>query len=116
MDFAINESAPSLVVPLLVTRSSNSDLQSIPVKPGAVTLLLIDVLEPNQRFNVVVRNSTSGDAVWQQKDLSAGYLEAVAVGIPGGAVPPGDYILAIESTAAGAGFRQEIPFRTVASE
>lgn len=114
--FSIDESVPSLIVPLLATRSANSNLQQIPVRSGAVTLLLIDVPDSNQRFNVVVRNSTSGDAVWKQDGLSAGYLEAVAVGIAGNAVPPGDYILAIEPTDAGAGFRQEIRFKTVASE
>ena len=64
MGFSIDESAPSLIVPLLATRSANSNLQKIPVRSGAVTLLLIDVPDSNQRFNVVVRSSTSGDAVW----------------------------------------------------
>lgn len=115
MEFAMDESAPSLVMPLLVTRSSNSDLQPIPVKPGAVTTLLIDVPDPTQQFNVLVQNGTTGDSVWEQTGLVAGYLEAVAVGIPGGAVPPGEYVLSISSTVATGGFQQEIRFRTVTS-
>jgi len=113
IEFGLDESAPSLVVPLIVTRTAGSDRQEIPVSPGAVTLLLIDVPYLDQRFNVVVRDGEN-EAVWQQDGLSAGYLDAVAVGVPGSAVPPGDYTLSIASVAAD--FTQEIPFRTVTSE
>ncbi len=113
VEFGIDQSAPSLIVPLIVTRSTAGDRQEIPVRAGAVTLLLVDVPDPSQQFNVVVRDSANA-VVWRQDGLYAGYLEAVAVGIPGGAVPPGDYALSITSTSAD--FSQEIAFRTVTSE
>lgn len=112
--FGVDETAPSLIVPLLVTRSQSSDLQQIPVSKGGVTVLVVDVPDPSHRFDVRVSSNTGGDPVWVQERLPAGYLEAVAVGIPGDAVPPGLYVLEIASAADG--FRQQIPFETVASE
>ena len=112
-EFGLDASAPSVVVPLIVTRSASSDRQEIPVSPGAVTLLLVDVPYLDQQFSVTVRDGAD-EIVWQQDGLTAGYLDAVAVGVPGGAVPPGDYILSIVSPDTD--FSQEIPFRTVAQE
>ena len=76
-EFGLDASAPSLVVPLIVTRSSSSDRQEIPVSPGAVTLLLVDVPYLDQQFNVTVRDGAD-EVVWQQDGLTVGYLEAVA--------------------------------------
>ena len=112
-EFGRDSSAPSVVLPLVVTRSASNDPQEIPVSPGAVTLLLVDVPYLDRQYSVTVRDS-GNEVVWQQGGLTAGYLDAVAVGVPGGAVPPGDYMLFIESI--GADFSQEIPFRSVDQE
>ncbi len=113
--FAVDASAPSVVVPLFATRSTNNDLPDIPVTPNAVTLVLVDVPYQDQTFNVIVRDAATGDTVWAQDSLSTGYLDAVAVGLPGAAAPPGEYTLTIESTGD-AGFRQDLSFETVTSE
>ena len=78
-------------------------------------MLLVDVPDPFQQFNVVVHDG-AGRYIWQQEGLSAGYLDAVAVGIPGYVIPPGNYSLIIESAGAGPDFRQEFRFASVTSE
>ena len=67
-------------------------VRRFPSVPGAVTLLLVDVPYLDRQYDVIVRDN-GNEVVWQQNGLSAGYLDAVAVGIPGGAVPHGDYTL-----------------------
>jgi hypothetical protein len=114
-EFVLDESAPSIVIPLLATRSADNEPTSVPITPGAVTLLLVDVPFLDESFNIVVRRSAGGEAVWTQSGLSAGFLDAIAVGLPAAAVPPGRYILAIESIG-NAGFRQEFSFQTVMSK
>ena len=115
LEFGLDQSVPSLVVPLISTRSANNDLQEVPASPGAVTLLLIDVPDPTQQFDVVVRNS-EGNIAWQQASLFAGYLDAVAVGVPGSVLPPGDYTLMIESAITGSSYKQEFGFTSVSVE
>jgi len=116
LGFTVDASTPSLVMPLLSTRSTGTDIQSIPVARGAITMLLVDVPNPDHIYRVSVRPSGSADPVWTQEGLSVGYLEAIAVGIPGDALPPDTYVISIESAGSVAKFKQEISFKTVASD
>lgn len=113
--YALDPSSPTVVMPLIATRSADDDLQTVPAATGAMTLLLVDVPYPELTYRVAVRREGTGELVWNQSGLVPSYLETVAVGIPGAALSPATYTLAIES-ADGAQFRQEISFKTDTSE
>jgi hypothetical protein len=114
--FRLDESAPSTIMPLFATRGSGTNTQSIPVTAGAMTMLLIDVPDVDQSYRIEVRSSSSSEPVWTQEPLTVGYLDTVAVGIPGNALPPGTYTLTIESAGSGTDFRQQISFKSIGPE
>jgi anti-sigma factor RsiW len=113
--FLLEESAPSVVTPLPATRNASSEATIVPVTPGAVSVLLLDVPYPDQAYDVVIRTSASAETVWTQSGLVASYQDAVAVGLPGAAAPPGAYLLIVESVDGNA-YRQQFTIRTVATD
>lgn len=106
------------IVPLFATRGDNA--KSIAVDPGSWTVLLVEVTGDYPSYRATIRRDEPGtDPVWMQDGLVPTYPESLAIGMPGSALVPGRYVLAIEGAlAADAGDTvyehvQDIPFESV---
>lgn len=115
VDPAAAGSGPTTVVPLLVLRSSN--VQSIEIEPDGMTVLMIDVPPGYRSYRVSVRRGDASAPFWRQEGLVPGYLDQLAVGVPGRELMPARYLLTLEGVADQAEpFVQEIPFETIIAE
>jgi hypothetical protein len=115
VDGAAYSASPTTVVPLLVLRGSN--LQTIQVQPDGMTVLMVDVPLTYPSYRVSVRREDAAEPFWTQDGLVPGYLQQLAVGVPGSALSPATYFLTIEGVGEETNvFLQEITFETVATE
>lgn len=106
---------PTTVMPLVALRST--DVQTVPVDPDGMTVLMVDVPLGYVRFRVSIRREGVDEPFWTRTDLEPGYTEALAIGLPGRELAPASYRLTVEGVTDGtATLVQEISFRTVTSD
>ena len=86
---------PTDIVPLLTFRSG--DVQTIVVNENAWTVLLVDAPPSFAAYRVSLRRDVPGAApFWLQEGLLPTYPDALAVGMPGKALPTGAYVLSLD--------------------
>lgn len=91
------QNVPTEIVPLFAVRGASP--QAIVVNDASWVVLLVDVVASYDSYRVSVRKDESGaEPFWMQDGLSPTYPDALAVGLPGSSLPPGEYILSIDGT------------------
>lgn len=108
------------IVPLVVVRGSSGP--TVSVDEAAWTVLLVDAPADYDVYRVTITRDGVTDPFWIQDDLVLTYPGALAVGMVGAVLSPGNYVLRLYGTRiSDTGdrsyeFIQDIPFETVAPE
>lgn len=108
------------IIPLLATRGGDS--QVIVVVEDDWTVLLVDVVGGYDEYRASVRQDTAAEPFWAKDGLTPTYPEALAVGMPGSLLEPGDYVVTLEGVRVGdTGARdyeyiQDIPFAVATAQ
>jgi hypothetical protein len=96
----------------------NSSVAIISVDSSREIVLLIDAVGVNDCYRVSLLNDNDGAMPFVSQDgLQPGYLDMIALAVPGTALPPGDYTLILEARQeddelAAYSLVNEIRFRT----
>jgi len=87
--------AQTEIIPLFSTRSD--DVQIVRVDQDGWAVLLINETGSHESYRVTI-SSDKGDAepIWARDDLTATYLDSLAVTMPGSAFTLSDYLLTLE--------------------
>jgi hypothetical protein len=106
---------PTSVVSLNLLRGNAE--QQIAIKPGAMIVLMVAADEGHSGYRVAVSKRDDPEIIWAQSGFTPGYTESLAVGINGGLLRPGNYVLIVYAVVDDADtLIRDIPFRAVLSE
>jgi hypothetical protein len=92
------QATPTEIVPLVVFRGATAS----PVVSRADTqlVLLVDVTGSHASYRVTIRADQPGASpFWTQDGMLPTYLESLAVGMPGGLLEAGPYVLTVEGVS-----------------
>ena len=93
--FKVIPSTPTNFIDLAARRSAS--VRTIVFNDKSWTVLLVDVVGDHAAYRVTVRkDEPNSEPVWMLDEMMPGYLDSLAIGMPGDLLADGNYVLRVE--------------------